>query len=327
MSGSVAGRLTSSVEDSRTRLLRGLAYLSPNLFGFAVFTALPVLAVFVFAFTKGEWTLVTDPATGHQSWDVTFCGLANFTRLWGDEEFWRSLWNTFVLMLAIPLSMAISLALAILLNQKLPAQTIYRTLLFLPTVAAGIALYMLWRQLYNPDAGLLNATLDGLGVFRLSEWLGLLRPGERPDWLGSPLLSKPSLLIMLVWIGMGGTNMILYLAGLQDIDPALYEAAEIDGAGPWTKFLHITWPSLRPTTFFILTTNLIGGVQIFDQILIMTGGGPEGSTSTVLFYIYRNVYVYQGQLGYAAALSVVLFGVVFAITLLNWQLNAEARTA
>jgi multiple sugar transport system permease protein len=126
---------------------------------------------------------------------------------------------------------------------------------------------------------------------------------------------------------MGGTNMILYLAALQDIPRSLFEAADIDGATPWAKFRYITWPALRPTTFFILTTNLIGGIQIFDQVLIMTGGGPEGATSTILYYIYQNIYEFEGQIGYAAALSVVLFVIVFGITVVNWFLNRAAREA
>jgi ABC-type sugar transport system permease subunit len=299
-------------------LLRAVPYLLPNLLGFAVFTAVPVLAIFVVAFTTGEYTSSVDPATGNMVIDAQWHGLGHFQTLLRDAEFWSSLWNTSVLMLAIPIQMALALGLAILINQKIPGKTIYRTLLFLPTVAAGVALFMVWRQIFNQEVGLLNQTLEAIG---------LISAGGGPDWLGDTRWAKPSLLLMLVWIAMGGTNMVLYLAGLQDIDPALYEAAEIDGAGPWDKFRHITWPCLRPTTFFILTTNLIGGIQIFDQVLIMTNGGPEGATSTILFYIYRNIYEFQGKVGYAAAISVVLFLIVFAITLVNWQLNRAAREA
>ena len=300
-------------------LLRGLAFLAPNLTGFLVFTALPVLAVFLGSFFQGEFTWLVDPTTGKGGFDARFVGLDNFAALLRDEEFWRSLWNTLFLMLAVPLTMALSLGLALLLHQRVPGRVVFRTLLFLPTVAAGIALYMVWRQIYNPEFGLFNAALDAIGVLDLI--------GSRPDWLGHPTLAKPAVLLMLVWIGMGGTNMVLYLAGLGDIDPSLYEAAEIDGAGRWDRFRHITWPALRPTTFFILTTNLIGAVQIFDQVLIMTAGGPEGATTTILYYIYRNVYLFQGRLGYAAALSVVLFLLVFAVTLVNWRLNRKAREA
>jgi multiple sugar transport system permease protein len=306
-----------SVERTGRDLLRGLCYLAPNLGGFLVFTALPVVAVFLVAFTSGEYTSTFDPATGLHI-DFRWVGLDHFREMLHDAELARSLWNTLVFMLAIPIQMALALGLAMLLNRPGTARVVLRTVLFLPTVSAGIALYLVWRQLYNQDSGLLNATLEGLH---------LVSHGHGPDWLGQPALAKPALLIMLVWIAMGGTNMVLYLAGLQDIDPSLYEAAAIDGAGPWDTFRAITWPSLRPTTFFILTTNLIGGVQIFDQVLIMTRGGPEGSTSTILYYIYRNIYEYQGRMGYAAAVSVLLFALVFAVTLVNWRLGRKAREA
>lgn len=297
---------------------RGLLYLSPNLLGFLVFTALPVLAVFAVAFTSGSYASSIDPATGAARVDAHFVGLQNFRDMAGDAELWRSLWNTVVLMLAIPLQMALSLGLAMLLNRPGTGRVVLRTMLFLPTVAAGIALYLVWRQIYNQDTGLLNATL---------ETLHLVPDGGGPDWLGSAALAKPALLIMLVWIAMGGTNMVLYLAGLQDIDRSLYEAAAIDGADAWSTFWSVTWPALRPTTFFILTTNLIGGFQIFDQVLIMTRGGPEGSTATILYAIYRNIYEYQGKMGYAAAQSVLLFGLVLLITLATWWLGRKGREA
>jgi len=232
-----------------------------------------------------------------------------------EGELRQALRNTAVLMLAIPAQMAMALALALLLNKKGRTRVVLRTLLFLPTVAAGIALYMVWRQLFNQEFGLLNQQLSALGVLGES----------RPDWLGDPDLAKPALIVMLVGIAMGGTNMVLYLAGLQDIDPSLYEAASIDGAGRWDTFRAITWPALKPTTFFIFTTNLIGGFQIFDQVFIMTRGGPEGSTSTILYHIYKNIYEYQGKLGYAAATSVLLFGLVLAATLVTWFADRGAR--
>jgi len=299
------------------RLLLGLAYLTPNFIGFFVFTFLPVAAIFVVAFTKGDYTSQIDPVTDHFTIDDVFCGLDHFRTLAGDARFASSLWNTFVLMLSIPIQMAIALGIAILLNQKIPGRVVYRSLLFLPTIAAGLALYMIWRQIYNQEFGLLNRVLETLHV---------VSPGGGPDWLGDPSIAKPAILIMLVWIGMGGTSMILYLAALQDIDPTLYEAASIDGAGRWDTFRAITWPALRPTTFFILTTNLIVGIQLFDQVLIMTKGGPEGSTSTILYYLYQNIYEYH-RMGYAAAISLVLFGIVFAMTLVNWRVNRAAREA
>ncbi|RMG10310.1 MAG: sugar ABC transporter permease [Planctomycetota bacterium] len=299
-------------------LARGLAFLAPNFLGFLLFTAVPVVAIFAVAFTRGDYTTGVDPESGRFFIDAQWAGVHWFRVLWADPRFWQSLWNTLFLMLSVPIQMALALGLALLLNQRVPGRTAWRALLFLPTVAAGLALYMVWRQIYNQDHGLLNGFLAALGI---------VAPGEGPDWLGDPALAKPALLVMLVWIAMGGTNMVLYLAALQDVPRSLYEAAAIDGAGTWDRFRHITWPALRPTTFFILTTNLIGGVQIFDQVLVMTGGGPEGATTTLLYLIYQNVYEYEGKLGYAAALSVVLFGLVLAATFATWLGNRGAREA
>ncbi|MDF1665552.1 MAG: sugar ABC transporter permease, partial [Planctomycetota bacterium] len=170
----------------------------------------------------------------------------------------------------------------------------------------GVAMFLVWRWIFNPNVGLINSFLDTLGL------IGTVRP----DWLGDPFLVKPAIILMGICTAMGGTNMILFLAGLQGIDPTLYEAAEIDGAGPWAKFRNITWPQLRPTTFFILTTNLIGGFQMFDQAFVMTNGGPEGSTTTIVYYIYQEMFQFQ-RMGYAAAIAIVLFFIILLVTLLN----------
>ena len=294
--------------------LLGYAYIAPNFLGFLVFTLLPVLAVGVMAFYKGSFTTRFDPAAGGLKVAAEYAGVVNFRQL-GTElgeggELRRALWNTSVLLLSVPLQMAASLGLALLINRKIRGRVVFRTLLFLPTIASGIALFLVWRWIFNKDFGLLN---DVLGV--------------HVDWLGDPALAKPSLILMGVWTAMGGTNMVLFLAGLQGIDPTLYEAAEIDGAGAWDKFRHVTWPELRPTTFFILTTNLIGGFQIFDQVFIMTGGGPEGATTTILYYVYQNMYVFEGRLGYASALSIFLFGIVFAVTLVNYLVSSGGAGA
>jgi multiple sugar transport system permease protein len=344
--------------------LRGYAYLAPNFVGFLVFTALPVLAVAIMTFFQGSFTTRLDPETGRLSIKAEPAGpgaLDNWRHLKTDlrsgideedvrpdgtrthlfrpeGDLRRALRNTLVLLLSVPLQMAAALGLALLLNRKIRGRVVFRTLLFLPTISAGIALFLVWRWLLNADFGLVNATLGGF-----FEWLGkhlgpgdehtfglgLIRPGvltRHTDWLGTKELAKPALVAMGVWIAMGGTNMVLFLAGLQSIDPTLYEAAEIDGANAWQRFWHITLPELRPTTFFVFTTNLIGGFQIFDQVYIMTDGGPEGATTTLLYYIYENMYVYEGKLGYASTLAIFLFAIIFAVTLVNyWFSRGGAR--
>jgi multiple sugar transport system permease protein len=281
------------------KVLEAYAYLAPNFLGFVVFTALPVVAVAVMAFYEGSFATHDTPSG--VSVDARFCGLDNFRTVVSDPDLLRATRNTFILLAAVPLQMAASLGLAMLLNRKIKGRVFWRTLLFLPSIASGIALFLVWRWIFNADFGLLNAVVGG-----------------RTDWLGRTDLAKPALIGMGVWTAMGGANMVLYLAGLQGIDPTLYEAAEIDGAGPWSQFVHVTWPELRPTTFFILTTNLIAGFQIFDQVYIMTGGGPEGATTTILYLIYTNMYVFEGKLGYAAAISIYLFAIVFVFTLVSY---------
>lgn len=277
--------------------LTGYLFILPNLLGFLCFTSLPVLASFLLAFT--DWNIITPPE---------FVGLAQFSQLLHDTQFWWYLWNTAFMMLAIPVSMALSLGLALVMQQKLRGIIFFRTLFFMPSIVAGVAVYILWVRIYDPSLGLLNQLLNGIGM-------------AGPDWLG-PGLAKPSLMLMGLWASMGGFNMILYMAGLNNIDAELYHAADIDGASNWQKFRHITWPLLAPTTFFIFITSCIGGFQGgFEQAYIMTGGGPftpYGETTTLGFYIFKNAYQFL-NMGYASAVAWFLFVIVLGVTALNWR--------
>ncbi len=313
----------------RRRNLTGFLFLAPNLLGFLVFTAVPVGAAFTLSLF--QWDLFHPPR---------FVGLQNFVDLLGwfrdaegrhlaDPRFWKYLWNTLFLMTAIPIQMAASLFLAIVLNQKIRGRVLFRTVFYLPTVCAGVGIMLLWMWIYNPEFGLFNTLIKAIvdvfnaGAVRLAH----LFPGvsvrpltvPQPPWLKGYHWAKPSLMIMRVWGGMGGTSMILYLAGLQGISPELYEAAEIDGAGPWQRFRHITLPMLTPTTFFIFITSVIGGFQGgFDAAYVMTRGGPDGATTTISYYIFNHAFRWF-NMGYAAAIAVVLFFIVFAVTLVNWK--------
>ena len=292
------------------RNLTGYAFLAPNLLGFLIFTLVPVVAAF--GLSLFEWNLFQPPR---------FVGLRNFVDLLGisrdeagwylnDPRFWKFLGNTFFLMLNIPLCMASSLFLAIVLNQKIRGRVLFRTVFYLPTICSGIGIMLLWMWIYNPEFGLANRVLRLVGL-----------PGIL--WLKSYHLAKPSLMLMGLWGGMGGTSMILYLAGLQGISPELYEAAEIDGASHWRQFLHITFPMLSPTTFFIFITGVIGGFQGgFQAAYVMTQGGPDGATSTISYYIYNHAFQWF-NMGYAAAIAVVLFALVFVVTLINWRFGGR----
>ena len=305
--------MKSTLKHSLREAVAGYFFVLPNFTGFLIFTSLPVLASFVLAFV--DWDLITKPH---------FVGFKNVIQLLGfqwegarllprDPDFWKFLGNTGFLMLGIPLNMAASLLLALVMNQKLKGIVFFRTIYFLPSICSGVAIYMLWQWIYNPDFGLLNTLLRKVS----GGWIA------GPHWLTSTAWAKPALILMGVWTEMGGYNMILYLAGLQSIPRELYEASEIDGANAWQKFWHITWPMLAPTTFFIFVMSMIGGFQGgFQQAYIMTGGGPAGSTTTIEYYIFNNVYVWQ-HMGYAAAIAWVLFALVFVVNLLTWRFGGR----
>jgi multiple sugar transport system permease protein len=188
----------------------------------------------------------------------------------------------------------------------------FRTLFYLPTFTAGVALMILWKALYNPKTGPINVGLNA--IFHA---LGI--HATAPEWLGDVAWAKPALVLMGTWTCIGGTSMLLYLAGLSNVPKELTEAADIDGAGPWAQFRHVTWPQLAPTTFFITITSIIGGLQGgFEQARIMTAGGPAGSTTTLSYYIYNKAFQ-DLDMGYASAISWILFAIVFAATALNWK--------
>ncbi len=276
-------------------------FLFPNLLGFLVFTSIPVLASLGLSFVK--WDLLSPPR---------FVGLDNFITLFRDPYFWKYCLNTIYMMISIPLSMAGSLLLAMALNQKLRGIVVFRTFYFLPTLCSGVAIYMLWSLIYNPEFGALNT-----GIAKFGEVLHLNLKG--PLWLRDEVWAKPALIIMGIWQSVGGYNMILYLAALQGVPRDLYDAAEVDGANSWQKFAAVTWPQISPTTFFIAIMSIIGGFQAgFDPAYVMTGGGPNGSTTTIIYYLYNNAFQWH-HMGYAAAIAWVLFLIVFMFTLFQWR--------
>jgi multiple sugar transport system permease protein len=192
----------------------------------------------------------------------------------------------------------------------------FRTMFYLPKFTAGVALMILWKALYNPETGPINVAIEGAaGVFGFDI--------EGPRWLASVVWAKPALIVMSVWFTIGGTNMLLYLAGLSNVPKDLLDAAEVDGAGVWHRFRHVTWPQLAPTTFFISIMSVIGGLQGgFEQARVMTNGGPAGATTTLSYYIYNKAFQ-DLDLGYAAAISWILFVVIFAATAFNWRYGRD----
>ncbi len=228
-----------------------------------------------------------------------------------NPRFWYYIYNTLFLMLGLPVSIMGSLFLAILLNRRLYGRNLFRLIYFLPSLVTGVGIYILWKWIFNPDYGLIN------------NFLWMIMGSAGPKWLESTVWAKPALIIISLWGSIGGINMILYLAALQNINPELYEAAEIDGAGAWRQFVNITWPMVSPTTFFILIMGVIHGFQGgFDAVYVMTRGGPAGATTTLSYFIYENGFNFF-YMGRASAASWVLFSMVMVFTWVNWKYGGK----
>ena len=285
---------------SRREAIAAFLFLLPNILGFVIFTAGPVLASLGISLVN--WNLLNPP---------TWLGLDNYVTLFQDADFWASLRATVYYTLgSVPLGIVLSLALAIALNQKIRGISIYRTVYFIPVVSSLVAVSLMWRWMYNPTSGILNYALDRIFAFMHLH----ISP---PDWLQSTTWAMPAIIIMSVWKGLG-YNMVIYLAGLQGVPISLYEAAEMDGATGWRKFRHITLPLLTPTTFFVLIMSFISSFQVFEQAYIMTAGGPARATVTTVYYIYQNGFQWY-KMGYASAVAWVLFAIILALTMLQWR--------
>ncbi|MBV7335451.1 sugar ABC transporter permease [Chloroflexi bacterium TSY] len=283
----------------RNELVAAFLFLLPNVIGFIVFMAGPVLAALGISLL--QWNLLNPPK---------WLGFQNYVDLVTDDDFWMSLRATAYYMLgSVPLGIALSLGLAVALNQKIRGMSFYRTIYFIPVVSSMIAVALMWRWMYNPTSGILNYMLNELFEF-------LRLPLTAPDWLQSRTWAMPAIIFMSVWKGLG-YNMVLFLAGLQGIPSHLYEAAEIDGATSWHKFRNVTLPLLTPTTFFVLIMSIIGSFQVFEQAYIMTRGGPARSTITTVYYIYENGFEWY-KMGYASAVAWVLFALILIVTLVQW---------
>ncbi|WP_307847861.1 carbohydrate ABC transporter permease [Metabacillus bambusae] len=274
--------------------------LLPNILGFIMFTLWPVVASFFLSFT--EWDLLQP---------IKFVGLKNYIDLFQDETFIKVFWNTIYFTVAsVPLGIVFSLMLAIALNQGLRGIKFYRAAYFLPVISSMVAVAVIWQWIYNPEYGVLNFILSLVGI-------------EGPSWLTSTTWAMPAVIITSIWKGVG-FNMLLFLAGLQAIPEHYYEAADIDGATWFNKFWNITLPLLSPTTFFVTVMAVINSFQVFDSVYLMTQGGPARSTSVMVHYIYENAFQFF-RMGYASAMSYVLFFVIAIITLIQfWRQKKDS---
>ena len=267
----------------------------PWIFGFVVFTGGPILFSIVISFCDFD---ILNPAR--------FTGWANYSWMFSkDALFWKSMWNTLYMVIGIPLGMGLSLAIALLLNLKVRGVAVWRTFFYLPAIVPAVASSILWIWIFNPTSGLLNNVLLSFGI-------------QGPNWLQDENTSKPALILMGLW-GAGG-GMIIWLAGLKGISETYYEAAALDGAGTWQKFLRITVPLLSPYIFFNLVMGLIGTFQIFTQAYIMTQGGPVNSTLFYAYHLFNNAFRYL-NMGYAASMAWVLFVIVLGLTVVQMKLS------
>jgi multiple sugar transport system permease protein len=272
-------------------------FVLPVVIGVVIVTGGAIVASFVLGFTK--WDLVTSPE---------WIGIANYREAFSSDLFLKVLGNTVLyVLLTAPVSVACSLALALLVNRRVRGITAFRTIYFFPVVTSMVAVAVVWSWLYNPEFGLVNYLLEN--VFGV----------DGPRWLLSTSWAMPAIALMSIWKGIG-YNMLIFLAGLQAIPETLYEAAMIDGAGPARRFTAVTLPMLSPTTFFVFVITLIGSFQIFEQTYTMTQGGPASSTLTLSYFIFQNAFQYF-RMGYATAMAYILFGLTLVVTIAQFRLQ------
>jgi multiple sugar transport system permease protein len=274
---------------ARREAIAGYMSVSPWVIGFLLLTLGPILASIYFSFT--QWTIVRSPE---------WVGLDNYVRMFTrDRLFWQALKVTslFVLM-SLPLKLVCGLGLSLLLNLKVRGMNLYRTIFYIPAVISGVAVSLMWMWLLQPDTGVVNTLLAYIGI-------------EGPGWFWDPKWALPSVALMSVW-SVGG-SAVIYLAGLQNIPPHLYEAAKIDGAGVWQSFWKITLPLLTPTLFFQLIVEMIGSFKVFTEAFVITQGGPLKATYFYLFYFYEEAFQ-NFNMGYASALALFLMIVIMVAT-------------
>ncbi|MFH1084238.1 MAG: sugar ABC transporter permease [Chloroflexota bacterium] len=283
------------MSQQRRETIAAYVFVSPFLLNLVLLTAVPVLASFYFSFCDYD---IINPAK--------WLGFRNYVRLFTDDKrFIVSMANTlFMVGLGVPAHMIAGLLIALLMNTKVEGRAIYRTMYYLPSQVSGVALAFMWSWLLNPQFGVVSNVLWAVGI-------------KPPLWLGNPDWVKPSFILMGLW-GVGG-SMIIWLAGLQAIPETFYEAAEIDGADKWKRFWRITMPLLSPTTFFVLTTGIIGTFQIFTQAYVLTGGGPADASLFYALYLYQQAFI-NFRMGYASSMAWVLFVIIMGVTLLQLKL-------
>lgn len=284
-----------SVKAIKGDSLWGYLFIMPVFLGFVIFALMPILLSMYYSFTK--YNLYSPPQ---------FIGLQNYADLLKDELVGKTFFNTFYAALGIPFVIILSFLTAALLCRKIKGISFFRTMFYIPMVCSAVAVSLMWRWIFNSEYGLLNYFLSLIGI-------------NGPNWLSSTQWAMPAMIIQGIWGGLGG-NIILYIASIKNVPQSLYESADIDGATAWQKLIKITLPSVSPTTFFIFVMSCIGAMQDFARFLVMTGGGPDYSTTTAVYYLYLNAFRYM-KMGYASSLAWVVGMIVIIITIINFKLS------
>ncbi len=279
--------------------LAGYLFLTPNIIGFLSFTAVPVLVSLILSFY--DWEMLIPPI---------FVGLENFKNLFlNDPLFYQVIKNTlYYVGVYVPFNIVAAMILALWLCSITKGVAIYRTLFFLPVLAPTVAAAFIWKYMFEPNIGFVNTFLG---------WFGI----AGPNWLGDTKYAMLAIIIMSVW-KMVGYNMVIFIAGIHSIPASLYEAAKIDGANSWNRFVYITLPMLSPALFFAVVMTIITSFQVFDQAYIMTAGGPANATNTIVMYIYESGFQFF-KMGYASSIAWVLFGVIFTVTMIQMKVQKK----
>ncbi len=277
------------------------SFIAPNFIGFAVFTLGPILFAFALAFMHWDGS---NP--------IEFAGLDNFWRLFEDRVFQAAFWNTIIFTaFSVPTTLVCALGLAVLLNNKIFGRNFFRTLIFFPYVASLVAVAVVWNMLFHPEFGPLNMFLYSMGM----------DASDLPGWAADKDWAMATVIMFGIWKNMG-YFMVIYLAGLQGISSELYEAADLDGANVWQKFIYVTIPQLAPVTFFVSVMLVIQSFKAFDQIFVITEGGPGTSTLVLVYHIYNEAFI-SWNLGYSSMVALVLFFMVLIITVAQFKLLRE----
>jgi multiple sugar transport system permease protein len=276
--------------------IAGYLFVLPMLLTTMLLTIIPIFLSGIISFT--DWNFITGLGNIH------FIGFGNYEELFKDEHFWRAMTNNLTMILTVPFSMIIALVLAVLIDRVTYFKSFFKVIYFMPFISSFVAVSLLWRVLYHPTNGPINGFLKSIGI------------ANPPLWLADPHYALIAVMIIMVWTGLG-FNMILFIAGLQGIPKDLYEAADMDGASKFRQFMNITIPMLSPTIFFLLITGIIGSFKVFDLVMVLTEGGPAGSTSVIVHYLYEVAFI-NLRSGYASAIGILLLFSLMIVTVVQW---------